>query len=117
MPVISGEWGYTNLNWDKSRLSEHEQARYLVRMFLINLHQGIPISIWYDWKNDGTDFNEGEHQFGTVRHNLKPKPAYRVTKVLSSALVGCTIAQRLALGSEDDFAFRLTKGQSEAIVF
>jgi hypothetical protein len=117
IPIISGEWGYSNLNWDKSRLSEQEQAQYLVRMFLINLHEGIPISIWYDWKNDGTDPNEREHQFGTVRHDLKPKLAYKAAKVLSSTLAGYSIEWRLDLGSEDDFAFKLTKGQNEAIVF
>ncbi|MBN2312629.1 MAG: cellulase family glycosylhydrolase [Sedimentisphaerales bacterium] len=117
MPIISGEWGYSNLNWDKSRLSEQEQAQYLARMFLINHYQGIPISIWYDWKNDGTDPNEREHQFGTVRHDLKPKPAYQAAKVLSSTLAGYSIKQKLDLGDEDDFAFRLTKGQCEAIVF
>lgn len=117
MPVISGEWGYSNLNWDKSRLSEQEQAQYLARMFLINLHQGIPVSIWYDWKNDGTDPNEREHQFGTVGHDLNPKAAYLAAKVLSSTLAGYSIEQRLDLGSEDDVAFRLTKGQSEALAF
>jgi len=117
MPIISGEWGYSNLNWDKSRLSEQEQARYLARMFLINLHQGIPISIWYDWKNDGTNPNEREHQFGTVHHDLSPKTAYLATKVLSSTLEGYTVNERLDLGNKDDFVYRLTKDQSEAIVF
>jgi len=36
IPFISGEWGYSNINWDKSRLSEQDQAQYLLRMFLIN---------------------------------------------------------------------------------
>ncbi|MHC4240538.1 MAG: cellulase family glycosylhydrolase, partial [Planctomycetota bacterium] len=86
VPVISGEWGYSNLNWDKTRLSEQEQAEYLARMFLTNLHQGIDVSIWYDWKNDGTDPNEREHQFGTVGHDGNPKAAYLAAKVLSSTL-------------------------------
>ncbi|OHB72897.1 MAG: hypothetical protein A2Z25_03230 [Planctomycetes bacterium RBG_16_55_9] len=117
IPVISGEWGYSNLNWDKSRLSEQEQANYLVRMFLVNLYQGIPVSIWYDWKNDGADPNEREHQFGTVRHDLKPKAAYMAAKALSSTLAGYSIVEKLDLGNEADFAFRLTKDQNEAIVF
>lgn len=117
MPIISGEWGYSNINWDKSRLSEQEQAQYFVRMFLINLDGGIPVSIWYDWKNDGTDPNEREHQFGTVKHNLNPKAAYLAAKVLSSTLAGYSIEQQFDLGNDNDFAFRLTKGQSEAIAF
>jgi len=117
IPIISGEWGYSNLNWDQTRLSEQEQAEYLARMFLTNLHQGIDISIWYNWKNDGTDPNEREHQFGTVRHDCNPKAAYLAAKVLTSTLAGYALDTRLDLGNENDFALRLTKGEREAIAF
>jgi len=115
--VISGEWGYSNINWDKSRLTGQQQAEYLVRMFLTNTYQNIPVSIWYDWKNDGTDPNEREHQFGTVDHKMNPKAAYLATKVLSSNLKGYSIKQKYDLGNENDFAFRLTGGNREAVVF
>ncbi len=117
IPVISGEWGYSNINWDKSSLTEQQQADYLVRMFLTNSYQKIPVSIWYDWKNDGTDPNEREHQFGTVKHDLNPKAAYLAAKVLSSTLAGYSIQQKLNLGNENDFAFKLTSGNREAVAF
>jgi hypothetical protein len=117
IPIISGEWGYSNLNWDKSRLSGQQQADYLVRMFLINTYQNIPVSIWYDWKNDGTDPNEREHNFGTVKHDLNPKAAYLAAKVLSSTLTGYSISERFDLGNENDFAFKLTNGNRQAVAF
>jgi len=117
VPVISGEWGYSNVNWDKSRFSEQEQAQYLARMFLINLYQEIPVSIWYDWKNDGTDPNDREHQFGTVRHDLNRKAAYLAAKVLSSTLAGYSVVQKLDLGSDNDYAFKLSNGKREVIAF
>ena len=117
IPVISGEWGYSNINWDKSKLTEQQQADYLVRMFLINSYQNIPVSIWYDWKNDGTDPNEREHHFGTVKHDLNPKAAYLAAKVLLSTLAGYSIKERFNLGNENDFAFKLTNGNSEAVAF
>lgn len=117
IPIISGEWGYSSINWDKTRLTEQQQAEYLTRMFLINLHQGIPVSIWYDWKNDGKDPNEREHNFGTVGYDLNPKAPYLALKVLSSTLAGYSVDRRLDLGSEGDFALRLTNGQNEAIAF
>jgi polysaccharide biosynthesis protein PslG len=40
------------------------------------LLNGIPLSIWYDWKNDGRDPDDGEQNFGTVTDDLQPKPAY-----------------------------------------
>lgn len=115
IPVISGEWGYSNINWDKTRLSNEQQAQYLARMFLTNLYQGIAVSIWYDWKNDGTDPNEREHNFGTVGHDLQPKAAYLAAKTLASTLAGYSIKQRIDLGSDNDFAFRLAKNEHEAI--
>ena len=115
IPIISGEWGYSNINWDKARLSDEKQAQYLVREFLINLYQEIPVSIWYDWKNDGTNPDEREHHFGTVMHDLKPKAAYLAAKTLSSTLVGYSIGKRLDLNSDEDFAFKLTKGKDHAI--
>ena len=117
IPVISGEWGYSNINWDKSKLTEQQQAEYLVRMFLINSYQNIPVSIWYDWKNDGTDPDEREHHFGTVKHDLNPKAAYLAAKVLSSTLAGYSIKERFDLGNENDFAFKLTNGNSEVVAF
>jgi hypothetical protein len=117
IPIISGEWGYSNINWDKSLLTEQQQADYMVRMFLTNAYQKIPVSIWYDWKNDGTDPNEREHQFGTVKHDLNPKAAYLAAKVLSSTLAGYSISEKIDLGNENDFAFKLTNGNREAFAF
>lgn len=116
IPIISSEWGYSNINWNNTHLSNEQQAQYLVREFLVNLYQKIPVSIWYDWKNDGTNPNEREHHFGTVMHDLKLKPAYIAAKNLSYTLGGFSIDKRLSLGSDEDFAFILNKGKDEAIV-
>jgi len=115
IPIISGEWGYSNINWDKNHISEEQQAQYLVRMFLINLYQNIPVSIWYDWKDDGVDPNEREHHFGTVTNDLNPKKAYLAMKSLADKLNGYSIIERLDLGNDEGFALRLKKGESEAI--
>jgi hypothetical protein len=117
IPIISGEWGYSNINWDKARLSDDRQAQYLVREFLVNLHQGIPVSIWYDWKNDGTNPDEREHHFGTVMHDLKPKAAYLAAKTLSFTLRGYSIDQRINFAGENDFALKLTKDGNQAVAF
>ncbi len=116
IPIISGEWGYSNINWDKKRLSDEQQARYLARMFLINLYQKIPVSIWYDWKNDGADPNEREHHFGTVERDLKPKAAYRAAQTLSATLAGYRIERQLA-GSSDgkDIVYLMSKGSRRAL--
>ncbi len=116
VPVISGEWGYSNINWDKKPLSRQTQARYLVREFLVNLYRNIPVSIWYDWKNDGTDPDEREHNFGTVTHLLEPKQAYTAAAVLTKNLGGYRLVKRLELPDAKDFALLLARGTDRAVV-
>lgn len=117
IPILSGEWGYSLINWNKARLSEEQQACYLVREFLTNLHQGIPISIWYDWKDDGTNPDEREHHFGTMTHDLKPKPAYLAAKALAHTLEGYSVAERLDVNDRNDFVLKLKKGKNVALAF
>jgi len=114
IPIISGEWGYSIINWDKNRILDEQQAQYLVRMFLINMYQNVLVSIWYDWKDDGTDPNEREHHFGTVTNDLKPKNAYLALKALAHILDGYSVVERLDLGEDENFALKLKKGESEA---
>jgi hypothetical protein len=116
IPIISGEWGYSNVNWDKTRLSDAQQGQYLVRMFLTNLSQNVPVSIWYDWCNDGTNPNEREHNFGTVTHDLKPKEAYRAAKTLNTTLKGYRFEQQVPLDNEQDVALLFVKGDKKALV-
>ncbi len=51
VPLISGEWGYST-TWMKR--NANRQGKYLAREFLTNLMCRIPLSVWYDWHNDGT---------------------------------------------------------------
>ena len=92
MPILSGEWGYPT---HTAGVSLDTQAAYLARQQLANLLVGVPLSIWYDWKNDGTDANYNEHNFGTVDHTLKPKPGYVAAQTLTRELAGYRIARRI----------------------
>jgi hypothetical protein len=106
VPIISGEWGYPSRT---GGVSMETQACYAARQQLFNLLEGIPLSIWYDWKNDGTDPKEGEHNFGTVFHDLKIKPAYDAFKTLARELDGYRIERRLPMERSDDFVLVLLK--------
>jgi hypothetical protein len=104
LPILSGEWGYAS---HTKGVSLETQAAFIVRQQLSNLLNGIPISIWYDWKSDGPDPNEREHNFGTVTHDLKPKPAYLALQTMTRELGGYRIVRRLDLGNEQDFVIIL----------
>jgi hypothetical protein len=115
IPILSGEWGYSSA-WQN--FDEAAQGRMLAREWLVNLANGIPLSIWYDWHDDGTDAREPEHHFGTVANAYhagespvyQPKPAYLAAKTLTSVLHGFHFAKRLALGKPDDYALLFRRG-------
>jgi polysaccharide biosynthesis protein PslG len=108
IPVISGEWGYSSA-W--RGMDEEKQGALFAREMLTNIANEIPISIWYDWRDDGTDPKDPEHHFGLVRNALQsgrdevyePKPAYRAAKTLSEYFNGYVFEQRLPIGRDDDY--------------
>jgi len=108
IPIISGEWGFSSA-W--RRMNEANQGAMLARELLTNIANGIPISIWYDWRDDGPDPTEPEHHFGLVRNAYlpirdqvyQPKPAYLAAKTLNSFLNGYRFEKRLAVGSNEDY--------------
>lgn len=116
IPIISGEWGY---NTSTKGVSFETQAAYIVRMQLSNLLYGIPLSVWYDWKNDGPDRDEWEHNFGTVTPDLKPKPAYIAIKTLNDQLGAFTLIKRIEIKNPNDFVllFRDDKGNSKIVAW
>jgi len=109
IPIISSEWGYSS---STKGVSVETQAAYIVRMQLSNMVYGIPFSIWYDWKNDGSDPEEHEHNFGTVTNDLELKPAYTAIKNMNDQLKDFTFLRRLDVKRGNDFVllFRDDKG-------
>jgi hypothetical protein len=116
IPIISGEWGYSSV-W--RGMTEEKQGVMLAREMLTNVANGIPISIWYDWRDDGVDPSEAEHHFGTVRNAyqqgraqvFEPKPAYLAAKTLSQSFDGYAYQRRLNVGSDVDYVLVFGKGE------
>ncbi len=107
IPILSGEWGYST-----THLSDELQGKYLPRKWLSNLAFGIPVSIWYDWHDDGKDPGNAEHNFGTVTWDYKPKPSYTAMKTLTQWFGGYELAGRVSLGEEDDYMLVFSKDDS-----
>ncbi len=114
IPILSGEWGYSAA-WNK--MDAQKQGKMLPRQWLTNLSNAVPVSIWYDWHDDGPDPKEPEHHFGTVlfpyregqRPVYEPKPAYRAAQTLTKALAGFRFNKRLHVGNEDDYVLLFAK--------
>ncbi|WP_217474543.1 hypothetical protein [Stutzerimonas stutzeri] len=78
----------TEMSWPAYQgscgIDEHLQAAYLVRsFFLARTLPNVRGYWWYDWRNDGTNVREREHNFGLLRQDYALKPAYRALKAIS----------------------------------
>ena len=120
MPILSGEWGYSSA-WGE--YDEERQGKYLPRQWMTNLLNRVPVSIWYDWHDDGLDPKEPEHHFGTVQHPLipnratpyDPKPAYLAAQTMYRQLDGFEFSKRLWTGREDEWVMLWTRGAGNAL--
>jgi hypothetical protein len=115
IPIISSEWGYSAVS---KSYSVERQGKLLARQWLTNLASQIPLSIWYDWHDDGTDPDDSEAHYGLVAHDYHPgrepvydpKPTYRAAETLTALLGGYRFAKRLSTGRPDDFAVLFERG-------
>ncbi|MHB8897977.1 MAG: cellulase family glycosylhydrolase [Thermoguttaceae bacterium] len=120
IPIVSGEWGYSSAwnGFDPAR-----QGQMLARQWLTNLSQEIPVSIWYDWHDDGLDPQEAEHHFGSVLHqyneNRQPvydaKPAYLAARTLTTTLAGYRFSKRITVGKHDTYALLFQKADQQRL--
>ena len=114
IPILSSEWGYSSAWKD---MDEAKQGKMLPRQWLTNLANNVPLSIWYDWHDDGPSPEEPEHHFGMVRHGYsagespvyQPKPAYVAAQTLARVLEGYSFRERLPVGGPNDYVMLFAK--------
>ncbi len=107
IPILAAEWGYS-VSW--GGFSDVRQGDYMAREFLSNLENGVPLTIWYDWHDDGTDPKNAEHNFGIVANAYHtgrdpiydPKPAYTACAVLTKLLGGFAFERKISIGNLGD---------------
>jgi hypothetical protein len=80
---VSSEWG---LSTYRAGITDETQAAYLVKEVLLNVAAGIPISVIYDWRDDGSDPKNPEYRYGITRQNGQPKPAYFALQYMAQRL-------------------------------
>jgi hypothetical protein len=80
VPLVVTEWGYR-----VEGLGADGQADFLLRALEVNRRAGIPLTIWYNWREPITPW----HSFGLLDVRGQPKPAY-----LALARLGAATASR-----------------------
>ncbi len=117
--VMCGESGYAT-TW----VDESTQGKYLARLFLFDVMSGVPLTIWYDWHDDGLDPLDQEQHFGIVRHDYlsgaaqvyDPKPAYDAAMTYSHELEGFRFKERVKTELGNDFILSFAKDATQCLV-
>jgi len=98
-------------------IDESLQAAYLARaFFLAKTLPSIKGMWWYDFRNDGTDKTEREHNFGLVRQDFTLKPAYSVLASISPIVSQYSFLSREEKTPGDVVMLRFARGDDELMV-
>jgi hypothetical protein len=123
IPILCGESGHHS-GAGRGGVDEITQGEYLTRTYLVSLLEGVPLTIWYEWRDDSANPADSEGNFGTVRHEYHdgtspvydPKPAYFAAKTYSSQLAGTRFVGRLTSDSPDDYLLTFTGPRGPCVV-
>jgi len=119
--VMCGESGYTTA-W--KGIDDATHGRYLARLMLFDTASGVPLTIWYDWHDDGKDPHDKESNFGIVHFEYHPgaaqvydpKPAYNAARTYARELAGLRFKERVKTTSADDYALSFTSDTASCVV-
>jgi len=117
IPIISGEWGYSMAQSEvQEPVGEMKQAEYLSRMYLINAQQDIPISIWYNWRNDGINPQDREQNFGITSYYHTSKLSFLSAQTLSKTLKGFKYNKRIKTNRTDDYVLEFVNAKGQKVI-
>jgi len=119
--VMCGESGYSTA-WPA--ISDETQGKYLSRLFLFDVASGVPMTIWYDWHDDGSDLHDQESNFGIVHFDYHagaanvydPKPAYLAAQTYSQELAGYRLDPEVTTKTNVSFLLSFRKGADSCTV-
>jgi hypothetical protein len=105
-------------------ITDKIQGEYFARLNLFNVLSSVPLTMWYDWRDDGKDPSNEEHNFGIVRHDYfagraevyDRKPAYDAALTYTRELTGFRFKERVPTASPTDFVLSFAKDGEERLV-
>ncbi len=101
-PLICSEWGYNS-----AELTEEQQAAYVLRTHLSNLLSGIPITVWYEWRDSTEQSNDPEAHYGLTDYWRNDKPAMEAVRKVLPLIRNYRIERRLPVGDQRDYVLLL----------
>ena len=108
----------TEMGWP-THVSKHGtdpelSASYLARLYLLARTSASFKGLWwYDFQDDGWNAEYNEDNFGLVRPDLTPKPAYHVMKDISPTVTYAQCIGRLSTSDESLWVLRFKTGEED----
>jgi exo-beta-1,3-glucanase (GH17 family) len=80
-------WSTATNAWNQPTVSEAEVATWLEEVYTSRQNLNVEKIFWYNFRDSGPNPDEVEHNFGLVRRDLTPKPAYWKYRALTTSNV------------------------------
>ena len=96
-------WGthtpHNGMAMDFQVTTQRRQAELIARAYIDALASNAVANMsWYDFRDDGDDPFNFEHNMGIVRRDFRPKPACRAYATMTRVLRGLKLREKLDLG-------------------
>lgn len=120
--IWNTEWGFSSTDFSPNRNdgqnadARRRQAVLAVREMLSSYAAGLPLYIYYDLRDDGTNRGEREHNFGLLTTSNADKPAMTAVKTMSRLTNGRTFAGFLPTAPTNLTAMRFDGANNKVVV-
>jgi hypothetical protein len=78
---------------------EAGQAALVARQILVDALAGVQMTFIYDYKDDGTNLAASENNFGVIRSDNSPKPAFAAAATTREVLASAAAVKRLPVAA------------------
>lgn len=97
--------------------SKVTQALYMARIFfLARTVPNVKGMWWYDLFDDGPDRHDQEHNFGVLKQDLSPKPAYTMMQAIAPIVRDFTYDAEASVLSDNVYKLYFDKGAERVLV-
>ena len=87
---------HNSMAMDFQVTTQRRQAELIARAYIDAIASNVAPNIsWYDFRNDGDDPFNFEHNMGIVTRDFRPKPAYRAYATMTRMLRGLKLEKDL----------------------
>jgi hypothetical protein len=109
--MICSEWGGSTYS---GGFSERAQGQQAMRQYLSNLSAGVPLTIWYSWRDRPDASSEKEQHFGLVDQDMHGKSSKSLVANTIGSLSGYALEDKVSLG-DGNFGLIFKKGTSRKL--